>query len=468
MALVRRSGTGPASTAIYVYVSGTLSTLATIFSDGIGTPLANPFTTNLDGTWEYWFDTAVDVGTYNMYDRSSGGGGSGITQLTGDVTAGPGSGSQAATIAAGAVTNTKLADMADSTLKGRAVGAGTGDPTDLTGTQATAILDPFTGDAGAGGVQGLVPAPAAGDAAADKVLGAGGGWVTQTGGGADPNLTYLTEADETADLPNSLRLVAGTNVTFDTSTPNELEISASGGGGGITTYTSAFASPPGSPSAGDLWFPSDSFYALRYSGSAWVPWGLLQPMIDPALAAPTTWVNQGTSTLDATFGGIALTPQAVNLSNSVRMRVKTAPSTPYTITAAFTVVTFDSGSGSHATNWGLVWRQTSDGKLITVGLQTGNTGLLRVASFDWASPTDGAPATNFVYLTNYLSVGWLRITDNGTNRISQISGDGQHWVTLLTEGRTTFLTADQVGFFAYQSTTTAPEGIATLLSWQET
>ncbi len=41
--------------------------------------------------------------------NGSGGGGSGITQLTADVTAGPGSGSQAATIAAGAVTARKIA-----------------------------------------------------------------------------------------------------------------------------------------------------------------------------------------------------------------------------------------------------------------------------------------------------------------------------------------------------------------------
>lgn len=51
------------------------------------------------------------------------------------------------------VTNGKLANMAQSTIKGRAVGAGTGDPTDLTATQATAILDVFTSV-----LKGLVPA----------------------------------------------------------------------------------------------------------------------------------------------------------------------------------------------------------------------------------------------------------------------------------------------------------------------
>lgn len=72
------------------------------------------------------------------------------------------------------VTNAMAANMAQSTIKGRAVSAGTGDPTDLTATQATAILDAFTGDSGSGGVKGLVPAPASGDAT--KFLKGNGTW----------------------------------------------------------------------------------------------------------------------------------------------------------------------------------------------------------------------------------------------------------------------------------------------------
>ncbi|MEO1169921.1 MAG: hypothetical protein AAFW97_14545 [Pseudomonadota bacterium] len=45
-----------------------------------------------------------------------------------------------ASIAAGAVTNTKLADMAQATVKGRAAGAGTGAPTDLSAAQLQAII----------------------------------------------------------------------------------------------------------------------------------------------------------------------------------------------------------------------------------------------------------------------------------------------------------------------------------------
>lgn len=72
--------------------------------------------------------------------------------------------------------NAKLANMATQTIKGRTT-AGAGAPEDLTATQATAILDNVVGDSGTGGTKGLVPAPAAGDAAAARYLSAAGTWL---------------------------------------------------------------------------------------------------------------------------------------------------------------------------------------------------------------------------------------------------------------------------------------------------
>ena len=50
-------------------------------------------------------------------------------------------------------------------------------------TAQTALLDAVVGDSGSGGTKGLVPAPAAGDAAAAKFLKADGTWAVPSGGG---------------------------------------------------------------------------------------------------------------------------------------------------------------------------------------------------------------------------------------------------------------------------------------------
>jgi len=90
---------------------------------------------------------------------------------TGDVTS-VGDGSQ--TIAADAVTNTKLDNMPTATFKGR-VTAGTGDPEDLTGTQATTLIDPFTS-----ALKGVAPASGGGTT---NFLRADGTWAAPAGGG---------------------------------------------------------------------------------------------------------------------------------------------------------------------------------------------------------------------------------------------------------------------------------------------
>ena len=80
-----------------------------------------------------------------------------------------------AAIADDAVTNAELANVATATIKGR-VTASTGNPEDLTGTQATTLLDVFTS-----GLKGLAPASGGGTT---NFLRADGTWVAG-GTGAD-------------------------------------------------------------------------------------------------------------------------------------------------------------------------------------------------------------------------------------------------------------------------------------------
>lgn len=135
-------------------------------------------------------DTTLSGGTHSGTNS-----GDQTITLTGDVT-GSGTGSFAATIAAAAVSNAKLANMANGTIKGRTT-AGTGAPEDLTGAQATALLSAMVGDSGSGGTKGLVPAPASGDAAAGKFLKADGTWSAPAGGGSSPSV--ISPSQITAD-----------------------------------------------------------------------------------------------------------------------------------------------------------------------------------------------------------------------------------------------------------------------------
>lgn len=91
------------------------------------------------------------------------------------------------------VTLAKLEQIASGRLLGRTT-AGSGNVEVLTPAQVAALLPAFMGDSGAGGVQGLVPAPGAGDAAAGYILYADGSWGAP-GSGVAPGITAWTAAD---------------------------------------------------------------------------------------------------------------------------------------------------------------------------------------------------------------------------------------------------------------------------------
>lgn len=87
------------------------------------------------------------------------------------------------TIDADVVSNAKLANVSTATLKGR-VSAGSGDPEDLTGTQATTLLDVFTS-----ALKGLAPASGGGTS---NFLRADGTWAAPPGGGGGANVGTAT------------------------------------------------------------------------------------------------------------------------------------------------------------------------------------------------------------------------------------------------------------------------------------
>ena len=173
---------------------------------------------------------------------------SGATTLNGAVTLGDAAGdaitvngnttfagtaifSGAVTLPNDTVANTKLANMATSTIKGR-VTAGTGDPEDLTGAQATTILSNVVGATqSTAGTKGIVPQPAAaqqnyvlaGDGTFRANLGrAAGATITTTNvNGSQPTLSGAFNVASISTLTEG-GSVSQATVTFTNAMPNAL------------------------------------------------------------------------------------------------------------------------------------------------------------------------------------------------------------------------------------------------------
>ena len=164
------------------------------------------------------FDTLSEIATelglkaYSATTITAGAGLTGGGDLSASRTIDVGAGTGIAVNA----NNVALADMAQSTIKGRAAGAGTGAPTDLSATQATAILNAFVGDGGSGGVKGLVPAPATGDAT--KFLRGDGTFVAIAGGGDMLAANNLSDVANVNTARQNLRAgVIGETIWFNQS-----------------------------------------------------------------------------------------------------------------------------------------------------------------------------------------------------------------------------------------------------------
>lgn len=241
------------------------------------------------------------------------------------------------------------------------------------------------------------------------------------------------------------------------------------GGGAVGTY----ADMPLPGEAGRIFFPTNSPYIYLDDGSVWLA---LHPrtfkvMVEtfPQLAS-FSFVNQGLAT--ATQGGtdVFLFDNAT-AGNNVRLLVKAAPSTPYTVTACFL-----HNTGLYQGGCGIFFRASGSGSLVSLFVQndTINAGLY---SGKWTSPTLYSATYRRGDLTFTGFPYYLRLADNGTNRIASFSNDGINFTPFQTVGRTDFITANQIGIGWYSQSTASPNdpGAATdeaasynWLSWSVT
>lgn len=186
----------------------------------------------------------------------------------------------------------------------------------------------------------------------------------------------------------------------------------------------------------------------------------------PSFTAPVdgdfAWINQGGASVSVNANaGIFLRAPAGSGVN-IRLRKKSAPgSTPYTVTIALlpalVKVNFQ--------YMGIFFRQSSDGKLIGY-LCNSDSGKTAFSVIKYTNATTFSSAADIAASFAVNGVCYLRVTDNGTNRIFYYSSDGYNFIQLHSEGRTTFLTADEVGFGGATETSSYDAGM-TLLSWAQ-
>ena len=181
---------------------------------------------------------------YGSRLSGGGGGGGGIDALTGDVTA-SGTGSVTATIAADAVTNAKLADMAANTLKGNNTGSAA-NPVDLTVSQVKSLLAISTSDVSGLGTlatqSGTYSGTSSGTNTGDVSLAGTPDYLTISGQTITRGLIDLA-TDVTGDLPfaNIAQVATDRLVGRDTGGTGDIETLTVGGGieftgaGGIQT-----------------------------------------------------------------------------------------------------------------------------------------------------------------------------------------------------------------------------------------
>jgi len=215
--------------------------------------------------------------------------------------------------------------------------------------------------------------------------------------------------------------------------------------------------------AGRLYLPTEGF-VCQDSGLAWDMMPLAR--MTPPDSASFSWVNQGAATVANSKGMMVLATPNVASGENLRCLVKAAPATPYEITVAMLGLSSAYTTASNMAQYGICWRESGSGKLLTYGWGMGSY----PTTFNytqWTNPT--TISTSVMQVTAPANgLCWIRFADDGANRTVRISMDGFNWQQVAApQGRTTFLTADQVGVFANSWKTGYIPRVISCLHWRE-
>jgi len=247
----------------------------------------------------------------------------------------------------------------------------------------------------------------------------------------------------------------GTNMQMQSTLGN-----AASGGGSSNTY-GTYASLSGTCTTGDTYRTSDSVYEfLCTATNTWTAFHKSMKVVVPP-SSGWSWVNQDSATETVTAGTVLMADNASN--DGMHLRCRTAPATPYTITARLSI------HGEHASAQSpiaaVAIRDSTGGKLVSAAVYLTKSNAFSSPALYQKWTTASSFSAEGGQIDSGRVAEFLRVSDNGTTTVYSASWDGLNFYTLLSEGRTTFMAAPDQVCWGVRTESGALDMRATLISW---
>lgn len=283
------------------------------------------------------------------------------------------------------------------------------------------------------------------------------GHTIQTGGSSMPtrgnlNLIGFTVTD---DPVNNATKVQMPTVVSTSGSVNDGDVVIYSGSSGNTIKSAGkiilrglySALPASGNSYTNIYKCTDGPYEFIWNGSSWDAYYMGYAVTIPPTSG-WSWVNQGTAVMGTKTGRLRM--YAPNTSLNWRLYVRNLPADTFTLITKSNAMLADANSS----DIGIYLRESSSGKL--VGFEMLAQSAVRNARVErMSNPTTDVSTPASAALAAYipiLSSGnpyliHYKIQRTATNHIFSYSVDeGINWTDLLSESRTAYVNADQVGF----------------------
>lgn len=224
-----------------------------------------------------------------------------------------------------------------------------------------------------------------------------------------------------------------------------------------------FASLPTAGNAGLLYFATDAGIILRDNGTSW---DIADGSGQPAFTSPPTsgWstTTLGAASVAASLGGRLFTMPASDATPRIEYRTL-SPASNYTWT---TCIDQNMDAAAGTSYIGMFVRNSTSANATFFGSSITNAALF--LHVDTCS-TSNIQAGNTTNRAASILLGgipkWTRIRDDSTNRYYEYSYNGINWTTFYSEGRTTYITPDQIGWGGANNGNTGRTNYALLRSF---